>query len=64
MRGDPLPVEDDADWLVNFYDSFSGFAKVGSLLYVVCVRVRLLTGGTLQACCQQAQQAGAVCDFA
>lgn len=28
VRGDPLPVEDDADWLLNFYNSFSGSASL------------------------------------
>jgi hypothetical protein len=28
VRGEPLPVEDDATWLVQFYDSFSGHASM------------------------------------
>ncbi|EFN54932.1 hypothetical protein CHLNCDRAFT_134667 [Chlorella variabilis] len=34
VRGEPLPVEDDADWLIKFYDSFSGesgFAKLDDI---------------------------------
>ncbi|KAI3438282.1 hypothetical protein D9Q98_000717 [Chlorella vulgaris] len=27
VRGEPLAVEDDAEWLVRFYDSFAVFAK-------------------------------------
>ncbi|PSC72327.1 stem-specific TSJT1-like [Micractinium conductrix] len=31
VRGDPLPLEDDADWLVRFYESFSGFASLDDI---------------------------------
>lgn len=44
VRGDPLPVEDDADWLLNFYDSFSGCASLDDITEAALKALSRVTG--------------------